>query len=204
MNQDELEKLVQSPQTNGNGYRSSLSVEAAEVLERIRQIRPELYEHVLAEAKRQEEPSTAIVKTQTEIDISTAQQNLENKITMQDNEQTVFYVGSVRGLSGIMALTKNTPQLVKKRKWKIFPPGITTVEVQKLKMLWRVYADLHNYNNSPSPSILIENGEIKSDYRKGLMKQVQQVGRLLHPSLLSAVFDPIDQKILEIYHSYKS
>lgn len=217
MNKDELEKLVKVPETNGNSYRTSLSVEAAELLEHIRQERPELYEHVLAESKRRQEEqkltsNTALENFTTEIDFSDIQKNLENKITMQDSEQTFFYVGSVTKLyynfvdenvSGIVALTKSIHQLVKKRKWNILPPSITTVEAQKKKILWKAYACLSSYDNSPSSISLIEGREIQSDYRKGLMTNAQDKGYLLPASLLNAVFDPIDQKLLEIYNSYK-
>ena len=64
MDKNDLKKRVKVSGNNGNGYRNSLAVEATEVLEFIRQTRPELYDHVLAEAKRQEEAKGLVLVPQ--------------------------------------------------------------------------------------------------------------------------------------------
>ncbi len=212
MNQTELEKLVKVPESNGNGYRSSLSVEAAEVLDYIRQTRPELFEHVLAEAKRQEEKqnpqvTTALAKITTEVDFSDISKCLENTIAIEDQGKFSIYKGKLYQLNwkfkeeqvlGEAKLVKTVIITVKKNKWELFPPRITEIEVQKEKEVWIV--DTYPLE---SRSEIILGGEICFDYRDRLTQQAQRKNKLLSSSLLKAVFDPIDQKLLGIYNTYK-
>ena len=213
MNPDQLEKLVKISANNGKGgYRSSLLVEAAEVLEYIRQKRPELYEHVLAEANRKsaEVTESALAKINPEIDFSDISKNLENTITIQDYGQNVAYRGSLfdlswdfesNNVSGYVKLTKDALVPLKKKKWKLFPPSITEVEVLEWKKVWMVNSG--DWSNR-AIRYIIEKGKISSNYRNILISIAQDKKYLPSPSLLSAVFDPLDQKVLELYNSYKS
>jgi len=207
MDQDQLDKLVSILSNSGNGYRDSAVTEATQVWNIIVANRPDLYDHMRREAGREiaEPTETAMVRVGQELNISEVENSLENTVTMQDDDKIVVYRGSLirlywdfnkKTVGGEAKILKYLIQPVKKKKWKVFPPSITEVEIQRWKKVWEM-SSMEHYNCVT----FIKEGAVLLDYRKKLMEMAQSKGYLVPSSLLGAVFDPLDQRLLEIYNS---
>jgi len=175
----------------------------------IRENRPDVYEHVVAEVlKSSEEPKNALVViNNTAIEIESYVQRpiqhtlpLENTIIAPYEQQTFVYVGRISEDDECdefdeeycvrVNLTKYSRETRIKTDFTLFPPSLKKREVFKDKEVWDIthLFDLKNDN----------------DFYEGLKEEAKEEGIILPQSLLDAVFGPIDQKLKELYKQIKN
>lgn len=130
--------------------------------------------------------------------------SLEKSITLLEGEQTFLFVGQATDLqldladdliTGIPTLTKYS--LEEKERWyvQLWPPAINTRLSEKRRICWQVKED-HSY--------FFMNGETYSGYREGLRVHAKHKNLILERLLLTAIFDPIDQKLRELYDQVRN
>src|SRR3989344_2405878 len=101
MDQDKLERLAAILGNNESGYRDSAATEAAELSQIIKHVRPDLYELMIAEERRElarSAETNALVSVKKERARYHTIPDLSNYISLQEDGQTLLYIGQVTKL----------------------------------------------------------------------------------------------------------
>ncbi len=215
--------------SNGeNGYRDSPVTEAVELRTIIQQARPDLYELMATEEKREEQKAEPEIKRSIvpvnasngiELDsyipkpqelspLYTLPKKLENKVVIPYQDQMFLYHGEITGLEfkqdfrsylwGTLTFTKYAREKKIKKIISFFPPRITSERAFKDKELWKLVV-----GDSISNGIVFSGGGNRL-YPDELIRKAMNQYISLPRALIEKVFSPIDQQLQEIYNNITS